>query len=99
MPSFEITPSQLKSKAEELRAINSRFKNEIAKLEMAEESLKNKWSGEANEKFHTSFINDKVKIDNFSALIEQYIGTVSTICNLYEKTENFNCETLNTRRR
>ncbi len=99
MPSFEITASRLKSKAEELRALNSRFKTEIMNLEMAEESLRNKWSGEANDKFHTIFINDKEKIDNFGVLIEQYIEAMATICNLYEKTESFNCDNLNIRRR
>ena len=98
MAFLEVIPSQLKSKAEELRALNSSLKNEIINLELTEETLRSKWSGEANEKFHTTFVNDKIKIDNFVILIEQYIQAMSTISGLYEKAENSNCETLGTRR-
>ena len=98
MSSFEIAGPKLKSKAEELSGLNNKFKNEITNLEIIEELLRDKWTGEANDKFHMKFINDKNKLERFTTLLDQYIQGVITITQLYEKVESSNCDILNTKR-
>ena len=98
MSILEVSPVQLKAKAEQLRGLNNNFKNEVTNLENIEVSLKSKWTGDANDKFHKKFVDDKAKMDSFTNLIEKYIQSMITIADLYEKTENCNYDVLNTRR-
>ena len=45
------------------------------------------WDGEANDAFHTAFMTDKAKMDEFSRLIEQYTERLRQIAVRYEQAE------------
>ena len=92
MAFFQVTASELRAKAEELRNLNSHFKNEVAGLESTEASLKSKWVGQANESFNTAFVRDKGQMDNFNTLIERYVDALLQIAQQYEKAEAHNTE-------
>lgn len=92
MASFKVTSSALKSQASELSDLNERLKTEISKLESSEASLKTMWEGEANDAFHTAFMNDKGKMDEFHNLIITYIDRLNSIAARYEQTEQANTE-------
>lgn len=97
MAFFQVTASELKSKAEELRNLNSNFKNEVGNLETTEAALKSKWVGQANDTFHNAFMKDKGQMDNFYNLIEKYVDALLQIAAQYEKAESNNTEIASSR--
>lgn len=92
MAFFQVTASELRAKAEELKGLNGNFKGEVANLESIEGALKSKWIGQANDNFHAAFVKDKGQMDSFYKLIEQYVATLLQIAAQYEKTEAANAE-------
>ena len=97
MATFRVTTNDLKSRAEELRALNAQFKNEVANMEALEGSLSGMWEGEAKETFHNAFTSDKVQMDNFYNAIEMYANVLTNIATRYEQAESVNTDTATTR--
>lgn len=97
MSAFQVTAQQLKAKADELKGLNSRFRNEISTLEEKEASLATMWEGEAQKTFRTAFQRDKVQMTNFYNAIEQYVSALLVIAAKYEQAESVNVNTAATR--
>ncbi len=97
MAAFQVTASELRTKAGELRDMNAQFKTQVGNLETQEQSLAGMWEGEAQKAFRTAFNNDKVQMDNFYNLIEQYCAALENIATKYEQTEMQNVNTASTR--
>ena len=97
MAFFQVTASELRAKAEELKGLNGSFKGEVRNLETIEGALKSKWVGQANDNFHAAFVKDKGQMDNFYKLVENYIAALLQIAAQYEKTESANAEVARTR--
>ncbi len=97
MAAFQVTASELRTKAGELRDMNAQFKTQVGNLESQEQSLASMWEGEAKTAFHTAFNNDKVQMDNFYNLIEQYCAALENIATQYEMAEMQNVNTASTR--
>ena len=97
MAAFQVTASELKKKAGELRDLNGRFDAQVKDLESKEISLGTMWEGEANKAFHTAFTNDKAQMDNFKNLIEQYCVALENIATQYEMAEAKNVSTASAR--
>lgn len=97
MALIQVTASQLRAKAGELRELNSQFKTQVNNLEGDEQVLAGMWEGEAKNAFHIAFNNDKGQMDNFYNLIEQYCMTLENIATKYEMAESHNVETAATR--
>jgi WXG100 family type VII secretion target len=94
---IQVTASELRTKAGELRDYNSQFKTQVGNLESDEQTLAGMWEGPAKDAFHTAFNNDKTQMDNFYNLMEQYCTTLENIASKYEQAEAANVETANTR--
>lgn len=92
MSFFEISNEELKSQAEELRNLNSRFKTIKESLEQSEQTLRGMWEGEANENFHTAFLRDSGQLDAFYSTIEQYVAALTQIAERYDAAERHNVE-------
>lgn len=97
MALIQVTASQLKTKANELRSLNGQFKAQVGNLESQEAALASMWEGEAKNAFHTAFNNDKVQMDNFYNLIEKYCQALETIAQKYEQAEAQNLQTASNR--
>ncbi|MBE5881917.1 MAG: WXG100 family type VII secretion target [Lachnospiraceae bacterium] len=97
MAEIKVTVSELRSKAGELRNLNSQFKTKVGELESAEQNLASMWEGDAKTAFHTAFTNDKTQMDNFYNLMEQYIITLENIATEYENKEMANAQIASTR--
>ncbi len=93
MSYFQVTSSQLRAKAEELRGLNSNFKTATGELEELEGTLGTQWEGEAKNAFHQAFSKDKVQMDNFYNAIERYVEVLEDIAAKYEAAENRNTQT------
>lgn len=97
MAAFQVTSSELKAKANELRELNAQFKTQAGNLETQEGSLVTMWEGEARNAFDTAFKNDKAQMDNFYNLIEQYCVALENIAAKYDLAESQNVSTASTR--
>ena len=97
MAAFQVTSSELKAKANELRDLNAQFKTQAGNLETQEGSLVSMWEGEARNAFDTAFKNDKAQMDNFYNLIEQYCVALENIAAKYDLAESQNVSTASTR--
>ena len=93
-----VTTTQIKNKANELKSLNSKFKNQINSLRSSESSLNSMWDGEANDAFHKAFNSDMTQLNNFYNAIEQYISKLNQIAQAYDKAEKTNVSTANTRK-
>lgn len=97
MAAFQVTASVIRTKAGELKDMNSQFKTQVGNLESQEQSLASMWEGAAKDAFHTAFNNDKTQMDNFYNLIEQYCAALENIASQYERAEAQNVNTAATR--
>jgi len=97
MAAFQVTAKELRTKAGELRDMNAQFKTQVGNLETQEQSLGSMWEGDAKKAFHTAFNNDKVQMDNFYNLIEQYCAALENIATKYEMAEAQNVSTASAR--
>lgn len=87
MATFRVATNELKAKAEELRAMNAQFKNEVANMEALEGALSGMWEGEARDAFHNAFSSDKVQMDNFYNAIENYVARLEASAAKYMQAE------------
>ena len=92
MSFYQVTSSELRARAEEMRNLNSRFKSEEEALRGYEQNLKTMWEGEANEVFHAAFTHDASSMDLFHDAVEQYIEALLVIAERYEIAERKNAE-------
>ena len=90
MSFYQVTSSELRAKAEEMRGLNARFKSEEETLRGSEQNLKSMWEGEANENFHTAFMHDASAMDLFHQTVEAYIAALLVIAERYEAAERKN---------
>ena len=97
MSFFQVTSAELKKRAEQLKGLNSRFRTGVDSLQSTEQTLKSMWEGEANDAFHTAFTRDKGQMDQFHAVIEQFIEALLIIAAKYEAAENKNISVATTR--
>lgn len=97
MAAFQVTSSELKAKASDLRDLNAQFKTQVGNLESQEGSLTSMWEGEARNAFDIAFKNDKAQMENFYNLIEQYCAALDNIAAKYDMAEAQNIATAQTR--
>lgn len=95
---IRVTTASLRSKAEELRGLNSRFKNEVSGLNDKETTLASMWEGDAQKVFHNEFQKDKAKFDQFYSGIEKYIERLNATADAYDKAESQNVSIAQTRK-
>lgn len=95
---IRVTTSTLRSKAEELRNLNERFKNEVSGLNDREKQLLTMYEGDASKAFDTEFQKDKQKFDIFYAGINQYIQRLLDSADAYDRAEAQNLSVAQTRK-
>lgn len=97
MAEFKVTPSVLRQKAEELKALNGKFKTEVDTMIGNEQRLSDMWEGEARDAFRTAFNNDRQKMDVFYQNIEFYVQALLNSAQKYDEAETKNITTATNR--
>lgn len=92
MAFFQVTSSELRSKAGRLSDLNSQFKARAEQLGEQEAALCNMWEGQAKDTFHQAFLRDRQQMEAFMQLIAEYIQALLEIAARYEQAENRNRE-------
>jgi len=96
MADIQVTPAQLRNKAQELRRFNQQFKQAIETLEQRERTLVGQWKGEARDEFDRVFQNNRNQFNEFYQGIEKYIRVLEDAANAYENAERQNRQTAQT---
>lgn len=94
---IQVSTTTLKEKAETLKSLNAKLKQQIESLSSQENSLNSMWDGESNDAFHKAFSEDVIQMNNFYNAIEKYVQTLNEIATEYEKAEQTNLNTASTR--
>lgn len=97
MANITVNTSTITNKAGELKTLNSSLKTQIEELTSTESALNSMWEGNANDAFHKAFTQDINQMNEFYNAIEKYITSLQEIVSVYEKAENANLNTANTR--
>ncbi|HAG70330.1 MAG TPA: hypothetical protein DCL38_10230 [Lachnospiraceae bacterium] len=97
MSFIQVTASELRNRAEELKGLNNSFNTQTEALKNTEEALKTMWEGEANNAFHNAFLRDKGQMDSFKNAIDQYVNALLIIAAKYEEAEARNVATSSAR--
>lgn len=97
MALIRVTASEIRKTAEQLRTYNQNFDGQVKNLESSEGSLNTMWDGQANDAFHTAFMNDKQYMDQFYQLINKYCQALDEIAVQYENAETVNTDTASRR--
>ena len=92
MAEIRVTTAEVRKKAEELRNLNSQFKQKVESLVSNEQALAAMWEGDAKTAFHNAFNNDKIQMDNFSSVMEQYTIALENIATEYDNKEALNTQ-------
>lgn len=92
MAEIRVTPSELRSKADELERLNSQFKQEVTSMTGYEQDLAGMWEGEAQKAFRKAFSDDKQKMDLFAQNIERYVQALRDDAQKYENAERKNVD-------
>lgn len=95
---IRVTTKTLRSKAEELRTLNSKFNSEVTGLNESESRLAGMWEGEAQKVFHAQFQADSEKFKIFFEGINKYIERLIATADAYDKAEAENVSTAQTRK-
>lgn len=90
MAEIRVTPSELRSKADELERLNGQFKQEVTSMTGYEQDLAGMWEGEAQKAFRKAFSDDKQKMDLFAQNIERYVQALRADAQKYEEAEQKN---------
>lgn len=97
MAEFRVTSRELRSKASELRQLNSQFKKAVEEMTATEQQLVGMWDGDAKDAFHNAYNNDKSQMDTFYQTIERYCQALENNASKYETAEQKNLNTASTR--
>jgi len=90
MALVQVSSSDLKSAANELRQLNSNFHTQVEALVAQQQKLNGQWEGEAHDMFNHAFNTDKVKWDQFHAQVEEYALALDNIAIEYANKESAN---------
>lgn len=90
MSFYQVNSRNLRSGRDELLSLNERLKAERETLNTCELGLKEMWEGEANERFHLSFVKNSSQIEAFSTLITRYCEVMEVIADRYDSAEQKN---------
>ena len=97
MAEFRVTSRELRSKASELRQLNSQFKKAVEEMTETEQQLVGMWDGDAKDAFHTAYHNDKSQMDTFYQTIDRHSQALENNASKYETAEQKNLNTASTR--
>jgi len=84
---FTVNPQELLKQAQELQALNERFKTEVSTMTEKEEALSSMWEGEARNAFHNAYAADVQKFENFYNGINRFVEALSNSAQEYAKAE------------
>lgn len=90
MALLQVSSKDLKAAAEEIRQLNSSFKNQVEALVAQQQRLNGQWEGEAHDMFNNAFNTDKSKWDMFYAQIEEYVIALENMAIEYSNKEAAN---------
>ena len=93
MAEFQVTSSEVQSKAMELQQLEKQMRTKIDELGQLEKSLSGMWEGEAHDAFHNTYAQNEQKMLMFVNALEKYFLTLNEIAVKYHNSEARNIQT------
>lgn len=87
MAEIRVTPSVLKSKAEELQSGLKSLSQKMDELQQRENQLSGMWQGEAKESFHNAFMTSYNECQPFFEELQKFIAKLVETAEQYERAE------------
>ena len=75
---------------DQLRTLNTEFRNKASDINTKHSTLTTKWEGEASIAFEEHFRKEYPNFDNFAAAIDEYIEGLTHILEEYVQAETMN---------
>lgn len=97
MALIRVSATELKNRAEQLNQANSNLKAKVEEFESAAQALANQWQGEARDAFVAAYSQDKVQMNNFINVINEYYQKLIATADLYDRAEQKNVDIATTR--
>ncbi len=85
-----VNSATLRSKANELRNLNSRFNSACDELQSQESTMSKMWKGESWNEFHNYFSKNRKEFNDFYQGIQTYIKALEEAADRYERMERQN---------
>ena len=89
---IRVTSQQLRETREQLLQMNSDLKGKADAFTTAANTLLGKWDGDTKQIEEKNFANDRIQIDNFIALINDYCTALENIAIRYDNAEAQNSQ-------
>ena len=93
MAEFQVTSTEVQSKAAELQQIAKQMRTKIDELGQLEKTLAGMWEGEAHDAFHSTYEQNEQKMLLFVNALEKYFLTLYEIAVKYHNSEVKNVQT------
>ncbi|MBR3307990.1 MAG: WXG100 family type VII secretion target [Lachnospiraceae bacterium] len=93
-----VTSQTLRQTAEQLDGMNQQLKSKAEEFTNAGNTLFTKWEGDTKQAEQKVFQDDRTQIDNFCALIQEYVTALNNIAAIYDKAEGENLATAGERK-
>ena len=93
MAEFQVTSTELQSKAAELQQISKQMRTKIEELGQLEQTLSGMWEGEAHDAFHNGYGQNEQKMLMFVNALENYFLALNEIAVKYNNAEAKNIQT------
>lgn len=76
MAELQVTSSQLRASAEEIRHLGQEINSSLENLRETEGALAGMWEGEAQTTFRTAFNTSATQMETYKSAIENYAQTL-----------------------
>lgn len=89
---IRVTSQKLRETKEQLMQMNSELKAKAEAFTNSATALLGKWDGDTKQIEEKNFANDRIQIDNFIALINEYCTALENIAIRYDNAEGQNAQ-------
>ena len=97
MGTIRVTAAELRNRAEDLNESNYELKNVIEDFQQELDTLLMIWEGDACAAFKDAADKDKVQMENFTGVIDDFYKSLLIMARKYEAAERYNTDLANKR--
>ena len=94
MAEIRVTPSELRSKADELEQLNRQFQQEVTSMVGYEQELSGMWEGEAQKAYATRFKALDGDMAQIQMKINEHVTDLNEMAQTYKQAESANTQNI-----
>lgn len=90
MADFRVSVEQLKSKAEEIKALSTKTSQALQNVQSSGQNLSGMWEGDAHDTFDSYLKMTIAKLETYKGALDQYYQALIQIAASYARAEQQN---------